>query len=126
MEDLVEQYPQCLYFVDVMQRNEEYKNIRFKKLNIGYPMFVLNPHLFDEVDIVEFLEIEQNRLPLFIGSQFGKSPRLEEIYTVEDENRIIAVLRKSILSGTVAGLTIYLLKKNYELIEIENFKNIKQ
>jgi len=126
MKSLVEQYPQCLYFVDVMQRNDEYKNIRFKKLNVGYPMFVLYPHLFDEVDIVEFLEIEQNRIPFFIGSQFGISPRLKGIYKSEDENRIIAVLGKSLLSGTVASLRIYLLKKNYELIEIESFRNIKQ
>lgn len=125
MRNLVEQYPHCLYWVEILQNNNYWKDIRFKKLNVGYPKFVMYPALFDEVNLEDFLKLENNRIPFFIGSQFGINPRLETVYSVDDENVLIAILCKSLLSSTVAGLKIYSLKRNHELKEIIYFKNNK-
>ena len=122
MEDLVKQYPQCLNWVDIIKQDKHFGKIRFKKLNRGYPIFVLHPHLYDEVNLNEFITSEINRLPLFIGSQFGINPRLEDVFFSNNELKIIAVLSKSLLSGKVSGLKIYELL-NYELKEIAFFKN---
>lgn len=122
MEELVKQYPQCLLWVDIMQQDQYFGNIRFKKLNLGYPIFVLHPHLYDEVNLNEFIASEHNRLPIFIGSQFGINPRLEDVFLSNNEIKLIAVLNKSLLSGAVSGLKIYSVL-HYELKEIAFFKN---
>jgi hypothetical protein len=126
MEKLVKDYPECLYWVKEMRYNSRWSNIRFKKIDCGYPNFVMYSNLYDVENLENFITPEINRLPLFIGSQFGIQPKLEDIFKSYDENIQIAVLNKSLLSGAVAGLKIYLLKTNYELEEIIFFKNIKQ
>jgi len=122
MEDLVKQYPQCLLWVDIMKQDRCFHNIRFKKLKVGYPRFVLYPNLIDEVNLDTFIKSEQNRLPLFIDSQFGINPSLEDVFKKDDEGKLIAVLNKSLLSGVVVGLKICVVS-NYELKEISFFKN---
>jgi len=63
----------------------------------------------DHVELEEFLQLEEERLPLLIGTQFGFFPRLNKINGFFLEPRVIALLSKSVLSGNVAGLTICLI-----------------
>ena len=114
--------PWLLYWVKKLQNDDYWKDIRFKKLKEGYPPFTIPNHLIDEVELDEFLKYEHERIPFFIGSQFGINPRLEEIYEGNAKLKFIAVLKKSLLSGSVAGLSIYLLSGN-DLQQIEYFKN---
>lgn len=118
MKNLVEKYPYCLYWVDCLKMDKRWTNIRFKKLETGYPPFVLYPFLFDVVSLEDFITPEENRMPLFIGSQFGIHPRLENIFTnKEDGEIIIAILNKSLLSGHVAGLKISVYRQGNNSLE---------
>jgi hypothetical protein len=80
---------------------------RFKRLEKGYPPFEIDEDLIDFVDHEEFNRIEEHRIPLFIGSQFGITPRINDIPEFFNGKKQVAILAKSLLSGTVSGLTIY-------------------
>jgi len=90
-------------WVDALEQDSNYNHIRFKKLNIQYPRFNIFFDLMDEVELVDFIKSEPNRLPLFIGSPLGISPKPDCLST----GQIFAILSKSLLSGCVAGLAIY-------------------
>ncbi|NBV08931.1 MAG: hypothetical protein EBS09_07470 [Flavobacteriia bacterium] len=55
--------------------------------------------------------IEKNRLPFVVGSQFGLNPRIHDLEGFFNGEKHIAVLAKSLLSGTVNGLHIYHIKE---------------
>ena len=93
-----------LKWVQRLKDNPEYQNTRFKILNVGYPPFIFSKELLDIVDENDFLTIEKERIPLFIGSQFGVRPKIQFPYY---DNIIIAILSKSLLSGHVACLAFY-------------------
>ena len=105
-----------------LSRNKNWNNYRFKRLKSGYPVFDFPQHLIDEVDMEHFILVEENRLPLFIGSQFGIHPNPKEIFKNIDESILIAKLNKSLLSGVVSGLSISLYKEGI-ISELEYFKN---
>ena len=61
--------------------------------------------------------------PFFIGTQFGIYPKIDEIPNFLNEPKIIAVFGKSILSGCVAGLSIYkVCEEKTEEVEIAYFE----
>ncbi|MBI6115982.1 hypothetical protein [Salegentibacter maritimus] len=90
--------------------------IKFKMLASGYPGFDFPEDLVEEVDLSGFYETEENRFPLYIGTQFGIFPRdfPEETF----EGKKIAVLNKSLLSGLQTGIIIYEIR-NGKRIEIQ-------
>ncbi len=81
--------------------------MRFKKLDLGYPQFDFDWKHLDTVSLDVFIRNEPDRLPLFIGSQFGVNPRINEIPGFFNGAKEIAILAKSLLSGAVAGVSIY-------------------
>ena len=94
-----------IYWVDRMEEIDQFKGTRFKILRKGYngyPPFNIYLDLVDKVDLEEFLYPEERRLPLFIGTQFGVYPKVSF-----PDGQKFAVLGKSLLSGHVAGLSIY-------------------
>jgi hypothetical protein len=112
-----------------LKQNPEYCHLRFKKLDkgfYGYPPFDIDKTIIDEVDADTFIKIEENRIPLFIGTQFGVYPSVEEIPKFLSQDKIVAILGKSLLSGLVSGLGIYKLLSNSNFdkkIEIVYFGN---
>lgn len=98
---------QCTKWVKRLLMNEKYRKVRFKKLNIGYPPFHFPKELIDTVSMVEFKRNEDQRIPLFIGSQFGIFPNPEKIPWFFNSNKVVAILSKSLLSGVVYGLKIF-------------------
>ena len=84
---------------------------RLKKLDTGYPPFDMDPVLFEVVSHYYFLKIEVNRMPMLIGSQFGIYPRVENVFDYSYKG-YIAILNKSLLSGSVSGLSIYYLSEH--------------
>lgn len=92
--------------------------IKFKMLASGYPSFDFPEDLVEEVDLSEFYETEENRFPLYIGTQFGIFPRDFPVETFEGKK--IAVLSKSLLSGLQSGISICEIKER-KRIELENF-----
>ena len=91
-------------------KDSTYGNVGFKTLrNSGYPLFSIAEIVIDQVDLQKFLKPETERIPLIIGTQFGFFPRLNQIPGLFLEPRVIALLSKSVLSGSVAGLTICLI-----------------
>jgi len=90
--------------------DEVYGNIRLKKLDGGqYVPYNIASIPVESVDIDIFLKLEDKRLPLIIGTQFGFFPRLNTIPGFYLEPRIVALLSKSVLSGNVAGITVCLI-----------------
>jgi len=100
------------YWISRFESDSQHGKKRFKKLNIGYPRFDIDETLMDVVELDEFIKIEDQRIPLFIGSQFGIHPRIDEMPDFFNGEKIIAILGKSLLSGTVAGLTLYQIQEN--------------
>jgi hypothetical protein len=94
-------------WISKLKNDERFAHLRFKRLFKGYPPFEIEEDLIDFVDDQEFNRIEENRIPLFIGSQFGITPRINEIQEFFNGKKYLAILGKSLLSGTVSGLTIY-------------------
>jgi len=112
-----------------LKQNPEYCHLRFKKLDKGfyaYPPFDIDKTLIDEVDIETFIKIEENRIPLFIGTQFGVYPSVDKSPKFLCQDKIVAILGKSLLSGQVSGLGIFKLLSNSNFekkIEIIYFGN---
>lgn len=111
-----------LNWINSFLKNPNWKHLKFKKLKSGYPQFDFPDELVDEVDLEEFISEDNNRIPLFIGSQFGLYPNPNKIFYKTNESLLLARLDKSLLSGHVSGLSICYLKKG-KLHEIEFFKN---
>jgi hypothetical protein len=102
--------PQTTYWIKHFKQNSEYGYLRFKKLTkgfAGYPTFEFDETLIDEVDIDTFIKKEESRIPLFIGTPMGLYPALYEIPNFLSEDKIVAILSKSLLTGHVAGLRFY-------------------
>jgi hypothetical protein len=100
-----------LYWTIRLNRDPEFANIRFKRLEKGYPPSVQFPtESIDIVDYDVFYDNEPDRLPFFVGSQFGLQPfKAEHSKYLEGKYDTVrvAVLGRSALSGHVAGLSIY-------------------
>lgn len=120
------------YWLNSFKANPEFGKYRFKKLEKGfngYPAFAFDDSILDIVDLETFIKVEKDRIPLFIGTQFGRYPWFYDFQDFYNEDKIIAVLGKSLLSGHVAGLTLYSVKAASILGEIEiekiiNFLNV--
>lgn len=121
------------YWLKHFRDNTDFGNYRFKKLEkgfCGYPPFDFDDSILDTVDLETFIKVEKNRVPLFIGTQFGRYPWFTDFQGFYNEERIIAVLSRSLLSGQVVGLALYSTKVDPKCGEIQdkeivNFKNIK-
>jgi len=104
-----------LYWLKHFWENQEFGSFRFKRLDKGfngYPSFDFDESLLDIVNLDAFIKVEENRIPLFIGTQFGLYPWFYNYPEFYSEEKIIAVLGKSVLSGHVAGLALYKVDAN--------------
>lgn len=115
-------YPWTQYWYYWYQKHPVLRDIRLKKRVGGYPMFYLETKFYDEVPNEVFGTYESDRISFFLGSQFGVHPKPESDY-LKDYIGYAAVLGKSMLSGHVAGLSIYSLVQGElreKLLFIEN------
>lgn len=99
-----------------------WKHYSFKKLDCEYPPYHLPLGLITEVEIDLFKEQEKFVLPFFIGSQFGVFPIVKEVFEGISDPMLIGILRKSMFSGCVSGLSIGIWHEG-GFREIELFKN---
>ena len=99
------------------KNNKEFNHFRFKTVESKFYIDI-DKKIIDIVDKETFLKIEENRIPLFLGTQFGVYPQYD-IKEIAHQGRIIAILGKSLLSGNVAGLGFYKLRKNAACINCE-------
>ena len=114
------------YWIKHFRQNKEFGHLRFKLLKDKghrfYPSFDIDESLIDEVELNDFIKIEENRIPFFIGHQFGISPSINKIPNFHSEDKIIGILGKSLLSSLVSGLTIYKCVGK-QRVKIIRFKN---
>lgn len=104
-----------VYWLKQFKENQEFGNIRFKRLDkgfYGYPPFDFDDSILDTVDLETFIKVEKNRIPLFVGTQFGMYPWFYDFPDFYNEDKTIAVLGKSLLSGLIAGLALYKVDAN--------------
>ncbi len=81
-------------------------HFRLKKL-VGSLAASYEPHFFavPTVGREEFQAVENDRLPLLLGSQFGTTPRTIDIFN-DKQDRLVATLGISALSGCMSGVSI--------------------
>lgn len=118
--------PWTKYWIPKLKNDPNYSQIRFKRLEKGYPPFEIEESLIDTVSLEEFIRIEDNRLPLFIGTQFGIHPNINNIPDLFNGAKLVAILGKSMLSGCVSGVTLYEigeLDKDFKMNKIYEFIN---
>ncbi len=118
--------PWTKYWIKKFKNEELNGQKRFKRLNKGYPPFDIDQSLIDIVEMEEFIKIEEQRLPLFIGSQFGISPNIDDMPEFFNGRKLIAILNKSLLSGHVSGLIVYQIEENekkFNYKKVESYKN---
>ena len=98
------------YWLDQLKVDKDFGHIHLKGL-LGPDASKVNrePYI-DWVGMDEFLLVEPDRLPFFLGTQFGVHPRIKDLVGFLDSDRQYAILGKSALSGCVHGLTIYSVK----------------
>ena len=94
-------------WIKEFRKNKYYGDKRFKFSNTSQIHFNIDLNLIDLVDKDEFNLIEEKRIPLFIGTQFGIYPRINDMPDFFNGEKTIAILGKSLLSGHVSGLQIY-------------------
>lgn len=119
-------YPWTLLWIKRFAENPSNQGKRFKRLATGYPPFDIDKTLVDVVGLDEFVKIEPHRLPLFIGSQFGINPKIHELPQFFNGEKPVAILGKSMLSGAVGGLSIYLIQhgeSSFTYNKIEYYEN---
>ena len=121
---MTEPINQNLNWLQKFLNNEDFGHMRFKRLNIDYLKFDMDEEFIDIVELEEFVKIEENRLPFFIGSQFGVHPSIAKIPGIASQDRLIAILGKSVLSGHVAGLSIYKVIKGEAAVPRDSNKKI--
>lgn len=122
----MEDKPWTKYWIKNFINDQDYGQKRFKRLKKGYPRFEIDEAIIDIVEFEEFIKIEEQRIPLFIGSQFGINPRIDEIPRFFNGEKLIAILNKSLLSGHVAGLSLYQIganDKKFKFNEICYYEN---
>jgi hypothetical protein len=108
----MEDKPWTKYWIKSFMKDQQHGQKRFKRLDKGYPPFEIDEALIDIVEFDEFIQIEERRVPLLIGSQFGIYPRIDDIPQFFNGEKLIAILGKSLLSGHIAGLSLYQIGKN--------------
>ncbi|WP_420378778.1 hypothetical protein [Gilvibacter sp.] len=117
-------------WIERFKEDNDYRHLRFKQLDMGYggyPPYELDSDLIDITTLEVFRYIERDRIPLFVGSQSGIYPKIDTIPGFFNGEKIIGVLAKSLLSGNIAGLTLYRISakdKEFTYKEIIHYKNI--
>lgn len=110
MVNEMEDRPWTKYWIKHYKNDNQFGKMRFKvRKKFSKDLIRIDWEMVDFVEDDEFVKIEPNRLPLFIGSQFGITPRIEKLDGFFNGNKFIAILAKSQLSGHVDGLLIYLI-----------------
>lgn len=113
-------------WINEFRKDEEYGHKRLKKIDEGYPQFEIDNELVDTVDFETFLKIEKDRLPLFVGTQFGLFPSMNDMPKFFNGEKKVAILSKSLLSGDVSGLYIHQIfeeDNKFKHLKIKSFKN---
>jgi len=110
--DLNKVRPWTTSWIDAFLKDKEHGQKKFKRLETGYPDFDIDKSLIDIVSLEDFIKKEDHRIPLFIGTQFGVYPRIDNVPDFLNGEKICAILGKSVLSGCVSGLSLHQIEKN--------------
>jgi hypothetical protein len=92
--------------LQLFKSDSHYGKTRFKWLGYHRPPFEIEEAMIDYVSKDEFNEIDIERIPLLLGSQFGLSPDINAMPEFFNGYKLVAILGKSLLSGHVSGLSI--------------------
>ena len=90
---------QTNYWYRKFENDEKTRFVTFKKLNCHYHNNSLPESKTDTVRYEEFVKKEDSRIPFFIGTQFGTTPKITSELKAALEGQKIAMLCKSQLSG---------------------------
>ncbi|MEI6861394.1 MAG: hypothetical protein WCL04_03995 [Verrucomicrobiota bacterium] len=104
------------HWIKQFKQSKQFGHLRFKRLSAkgyGYPNFDIEADLMDSVSLEDFIAIETDRIPFFVGTSLaGIIPNPDKIPNFLAEDKMGAILGKSLLSGSIAGLGLYWLEKD--------------
>jgi hypothetical protein len=103
--------PWTMLWIEQFKNDHEFIDVRFKYLESLQVKIDFDRELIEAVSMEDFIRIENKRIPLFIGSQFGLIPRMDTLTGFYNGSKFFGVLLKSMLSGHVAGLKVYKINK---------------
>ena len=89
--------------------------------------YLISEDYIEKGSLSEYVKVEENKIPLFIESQYGITPDINHLL-IDGEKRIIAVIHKAKYSSFVFSLTLYdyVHEKRHRIIEFSNNKVIKK
>jgi len=122
----IEDRPRTKYWIKKFIDEPRHAQKKFKRLDKGYPPFDIDEELIEIVEFEEFVKIEENRIPLFIGTQCGINPRINNMQEFFNGRKLVAILGKSLLSRHVSGLSLYQIEVNetsFSYNKIESYNN---
>ncbi len=110
-----------------MFNKSEYGNYKLKWLSNFNLKYLITEDYIEKVSLSEYVKVEENKIPLFIESQYGITPDINHLL-IDGEKRIIAVIHKAKYSSFVFSLTLYnyVYEKRHRIIEFSNNKVIKK
>jgi len=115
--------PWLKYWVAHFKNDEQFGNKRFKFMESCEISFHIDEGLVDFVGQEEYDRIEDDRIPLLIGTQFGIAPGFSPDFFNGD--KVVAILAKSLLSGAVNGVRFYRVDKHDTTLIISDERIIK-
>lgn len=126
----MEDRPWSKYWIQHFKKDPIYGNKRFKFLKDLQMPIQIDPDIVDYVGEDEFSKIEEDRIPLGLGTQFGIYPRIVGTPNSAFCNgeKVVAFIAKSLLSGHVDGLNLYHIGKDEKTFlhrRIRHFPNEK-
>jgi hypothetical protein len=110
----MEDRPWAKYWISHFKKDPIYGTKRFKTLKAYQGSIQIDPDIVDYVSEEEFVKVEQDRIPLGVGSQFGIYPTI--VYKPDsvffNGEKVVALIFKSLLSGHVDGLHLFHIGKD--------------
>ena len=100
-----------IYWIKHFKQDKKFGHLRFKLLEDkgygGYPPFDIDESLVDKVKLDDFVKIEKNRIPFFVGTPIsGINPWINKIPNFFNGPKIIAILGRSSFNSECGGLSI--------------------
>ena len=84
----------------------EYGHYKLKWLSNFNLEYLISEDYIEKGSLSEYVKVEENKIPLFIESQYGITPNINHLL-IDGEKRIIAVIHKAKYSSFVFSLTLY-------------------
>ena len=122
LEEILTNRKPTLLWAKKLSEHKKWGDLHFKWFKPNQIKFDFVKGKIDLVDSWEEFCLTDGRIALLVGCQFGIIPKPDQTLLLNQKH--IAILAKSILSGHVSSLTIYNNPRHDRLILLDDLKKI--